>query len=134
MRFYLNRMRNSGSIARSFLLCFVGVQFTACFDIKEMPQSCEPTPYERQVCYFPLTPEVDSTLDSGVWQNENLHWEKVDETLYVSAPELDPPDDEKDASFEFACVADNAYIYLKYKITDEKWLVDPAPPQTLLGR
>ena len=114
------------------LCCFaVVLLLSACDRVKKLAPpgwcyppdagSCEegPKPFRRQLCYFDLNtvPVVDGDLDDEAWTIAT--WQFVDHEKAPPADEIPPPDDDEDASFEFACVADAQNLYFGFKITDD---------------
>lgn len=72
----------------------------------------DPIPYERQICPYPLTPELDGNLDDEAWSYG--YWEQITSEMGTV-----PAADDSDASFEFACVADDDFIYIAFRVTDD---------------
>ena len=73
-------------------------------------------------CAFPNTPQVDGLLIEPVW--DNAPWHSVDHTrtadAYARPGEDAPgPTDDRDASYEFAMVADAEFLYVALRVTDD---------------
>jgi len=63
-------------------------------------------------CGYPVTVVLDG--DFADWP-ANVPWHKVTHDMGWNTPE-----DDDDGSYEFACVADNRYLYVAIKIWDDK--------------
>jgi hypothetical protein len=96
-------------------LCVIVYLLTGCLEVDTMEAPCTPKPGERQICYLDFTPEVDGNLDDGAW--DVAHWEQVN---YKMSKDRFRPDDNNDASFKFACVADKNNLYFGFKVRDDK--------------
>ena len=68
------------------------------------------------VCGFPYTVKLDGNLDD--WPSV-VSWHKVPCTRGTQ-----PAPDDKDASYEFACVADADFLYVAFKVYDDTKVVD----------
>jgi len=67
-------------------------------------------------CGFPVTVKLDGNLSE--WPG-NVPWHKVEHTMGWTTPK-----DDEDGSFEFACVADEKFLYVAIKIWDDEKCVD----------
>jgi len=67
-------------------------------------------------CGFPVTVKLDGSFSE--WPG-NVPWHKVKHTMGWTTPE-----DDEDGSFEFACVADEKFLYVAIKIWDDEKRVD----------
>lgn len=109
----------------SFFVLSVFLHLWACDRINKMeepechaPVSCdeEILNYERLVCDFYLTPKIDGNLDSDdAWNH--AQWQKVGHDCFSEREIM--PDDDADASFEIACVADMDALYFGFRIWDD---------------
>jgi hypothetical protein len=88
---------------------------TACNHLEEMPPPYSSIPGKRQICPFPLTVELDGSLEDDAWQEAKL-WQSVEHTM---GPEETIAASDDDASFEFACVANMEYMYFAFRIRDD---------------
>ncbi len=97
----------------------------SCTDLEKMTPPCEYVHSEVQTCVYPLAPEdLDGDLDSDrVWQAEEIHWEKVTYDMVGQVPsgtQINAASGNMDASFEFACIADNENMYFGFRIIDDE--------------
>lgn len=67
-------------------------------------------------CGYPVTVKLDGNFSD--WPG-SVPWHSVDHTMGWTTPGND-----KDGSFDFACVADENYLYVAVKINDDKKCVD----------
>lgn len=63
-------------------------------------------------CAFPNTVKLDGNLDDLAWQQAPWH-------LVEHGEGTQPAADDKDASYEFACVADDKWLYVAFKVSDD---------------
>jgi hypothetical protein len=82
----------------------------------------EPTPFERALCHFPLTPTLDGDLGDDAWAS--APWVVMDSSTAATNPENTLPDDDADLSMEFACVADDEFIYFAFRVRDDSIVAD----------
>lgn len=95
------------------LLPAVATQLS-CLDAAPFVEPCQPVSGRRQVCRYNLSPTVDGILESDVWGSEHVHWEQVHSNMGS-----EPADDDMDASYRFACVADSENLYFAFDVTDD---------------
>ena len=98
-----------------YSLCMMVFLLIGCMQVNDMKSPCKPKDGEHQICYFPLRPAVDGNLDETAWRL--AHWEQVD---FEMSKDRYRPDDNDDASFRFACVADNDNLYFGFEVIDDK--------------
>lgn len=64
-------------------------------------------------CAFPNEVKLDGNLDDQAWKQAPWH-------LVEHGEGTQPAPDDKDASYEFACVADDKWLYVAFKVSDDK--------------
>ncbi|HEX28782.1 TPA: hypothetical protein ENG04_01730 [Candidatus Poribacteria bacterium] len=67
-------------------------------------------------CAFPYTVKLDGKFND--WPKA-VPWHKVPHDMGTQ-----PAPDDKDASYEFACLADEQFLYVAFKVYDDKKVVD----------
>jgi hypothetical protein len=108
--------RFSHSLLRVSFSCFVSFGlFVACDNVEPMFDSCLAEEGVRHVCVFPWTPELDGELDEEAWEL-TAQWQTVHSDM---GPEEILPDNDTDASYEFACLADENNMYFAFRVRDD---------------
>jgi len=74
------------------------------------------TAWSLYSCHFPVMVELDGNFSD--WP-ASVHWRDVTHDMG-----WDIPDDDEDGSLEFACVADEEYLYVAVKIWDDEKVID----------
>lgn len=89
--------------------------------------SAHPDPHEAKEtsqyhCGYSATIRLDGRFED--WPKAAV-WDKVTHTMGWNTPRegIVRPTDDQDASFEFACIADEKYLYVAVKIYDDKKIV-----------
>ncbi len=110
---------SSQSLRILVLLAFC-MPLSTCIAVDPMIPPCEPVPYEKQVCYYNESFEInlDGNIDETAWE-DYAHWEHVDYSMGT----VIHPDNDADASYDFACVADSQNMYFAFRVRDDSWKI-----------
>ena len=118
LRIGKNAVRYRAIYSWVFLLA-AWVPLTTCTSVDSMMPPCTPVHYQRQICYFNESFDItlDGNFDEPAWTFASASWEQVDFTKGKGTL----PENDADASFEFACVADSNNMYFAFNVTDNVW-------------